>query len=89
MTTRYVLRYAYNAGPHGYVPVEDDGRTHYLYKSVTRGRHGFKWTITERVDQARTWATQKGAEGYLAAKLTNMPDKNGVASSFVVEEVAA
>jgi len=93
MTTKYVLRYAYTYGMDGYTPVEDDGRDHYLYKSVRRDpRHNrINWRITERIDQARTWATREGAEGYLADKFTyeQLAKDNGVASSFVVEEVTA
>ena len=89
---RYVLRYAHNFGADGFKPVENDGRVDYLYKSVTHSKRtlGLGWKITDRIEDARTWATREGVEGYLAKHLTtSLTYDNGITSHFVVEEVTA
>ena len=90
-TTVFVLRYAFHSKMGGYVPVESDGRTYYLYKSVSRDkRHGYMhWGITEDASQARQWKTREGAEGWLKNNVDypSLADANGTTSSFVVEEV--
>jgi hypothetical protein len=70
--TRYVLRYSRKYTFGGYVPVQEDQRTHYLHKNVTRSSQGWLNTrITEDIDQARTWATLEGIDGFLAKNLTS------------------
>ena len=81
--TRYVLRMTHHRKYEGWVPVDTDKPPLYLYKSVSRNaRHGFLvYTVTENIDQARTWKTRAGAEGYLAKKFDGL--------GYVVEEVEA
>ena len=70
--TRYVLRYSRKYTLNGFIPVEEDGRTHYLYKSVSRNVRGnLNWRITEDVTRARSWATLEGINGFLANNLTS------------------
>ena len=85
--TKFVLRVTHISRFKGYEPYA--GEPLYLYKSVSRNRRGWLADmVTPRLDDARQWATRKGAEGYLANKLTFEPDENGVVSKYVVEEVA-
>lgn len=70
--TRYVLRYSRNYSFDGFVPVKEDGRTHYLYKNASRSSQGWMNTrVTEDINQARSWATLEGIDGYLANNLTS------------------
>ena len=80
--SRYVLRVTEIRDYAGWRPVRGD-RTLYLYKSVGRDRqHGHpKYSVCENVENARSWATRSGAEGYLNAKF----DGRG----YEVEEVEA
>jgi len=78
--SRYVLRLTEIYKYEGWRPVGSD-RPLYLYKSVGRDRqHGYpKYQVTDTVENARSWATRAGAEGYRAAKF----DGRG----YAVEEV--
>jgi hypothetical protein len=81
--TRYVLRYSRKYTIDGYVPVQE--RTHYLHKNVTRSSQGLLNTrVTDDINQARSWATLEGIDGYLARNLSS-----DLGSSWDIEEVAA
>lgn len=83
--TRYVLRYSRSYTFDGFVPVKQDGRTHYLHKNVSRDRQGNLLTrVTDDTTRARSWATREGIEGYLLSNLTG-----AMGSSWDVIEVAA
>jgi len=79
---RYVLRLTEIYGYGGWRPMSSD-QTLYLYKSVGRDRqHGYpKYQVTENIENARSWVTRAGAEGYLTAKF------NG--EGYAVKEVAS
>jgi len=80
--SRYVLRVTHIRKFHGWEPIKTD-RALYLYKSVGRDRqHGYpKYQVTENIENARSWVTRAGAEGYLTAKF------NG--EGYAVKEVAS
>jgi hypothetical protein len=82
---KYVLQYSRKYTFGGYVPVEDNGRTHYLYKNVTRSSQGWINTrVTDDINHARSWATLEGIDGYLAKNLTS-----NLGSSWDVIQVEA
>lgn len=81
--SRYVLRLTHHRKFEGLVPVDTDKPALYLYKSVSRNRqHGFPvYKVTKNVMNARSWATRKGAEKYLADKFDGL--------GYAVSEVTA
>lgn len=87
--TKYVLRKKYQHKFEGFRTHE--GEPLYLYKSVSRDRHGFlRPKFTRQIEQARQWATREGAQGYLEKNLTytHLPENaEGARTDYVVEEV--
>lgn len=83
--TRYVLRYSRRYTFDGFVPVEEDWATHYLYKSTSRHKQGWLvWRLTEDPAYARSWATLEGIDNFLANNLTS-----NLGSSWDVIQVEA
>lgn len=81
-TKRYGLRYTHEYTLKGFVPVDPEADTHWLYKgSRYSSKKGWlEWKLTTRATDALSWATPEGAAGYLAKHLTF-----GGESSFAID----
>lgn len=82
-TKRYGLRYSHKyIFSKGFVPVDPEADTHWLHKnSRYNSKKGWlEYKVTPFASDALSWATRKGAAGYLAKHLTHVDG-----SKFVVD----